>query len=101
MGGERSKLPELLQAAGVAPADVDTVIVTHGHMDHVGGILDAAGGAIVANIGHGRREVAEVVAQELAELTYVPPSFPTESRARLAVSAPPNRLRPPSRTRPT
>ena len=30
-------------------------------------ILDAGGGAIVMNIGHGRREVAEVAARELED----------------------------------
>src|SRR5712692_1138264 len=46
-------------------------------------VLDAAGGAIVVNIGHGRSEVAEVAARGLKELTYVVPTFATESRARL------------------
>jgi adenosylmethionine-8-amino-7-oxononanoate aminotransferase len=46
-------------------------------------ILDAAGGAIVANIGHGRREVAEAVAAALARTSYVVPVFATEERLRL------------------
>ena len=46
-------------------------------------VLDAAGGAIVVNIGHGRREVAEVYAQAAQEVTYVVPPFVTGSRARL------------------
>lgn len=46
-------------------------------------ILDAAGGAIVANIGHGRREVAEVAAAALERCTYVVPPFATEDRVRL------------------
>jgi adenosylmethionine-8-amino-7-oxononanoate aminotransferase len=46
-------------------------------------VLDAAGGAIVVNIGHGRREVAEVYAREAAEVGYVVPTFVTDSRARL------------------
>lgn len=46
-------------------------------------ILDAAGGAIVCNIGHGRQEVAEAGARALAEVTYVVPPFATESRVRL------------------
>ena len=41
-------------------------------------VLDAAGGAIVVNIGHGRREVAEVYAQAAQEVTYVVPPFVTE-----------------------
>ena len=46
-------------------------------------ILDAAGGAIVANVGHGRREVAQAVAQELERASYVVPTFATEGRVRL------------------
>jgi len=46
-------------------------------------ILDAAGGAILVNVGHGRREVAEVVARALEEVTYVVPVFATEHRLRL------------------
>ena len=32
-----------LQAEGIAPGDIDTVILTHGHPDHVGGNTDAEG----------------------------------------------------------
>ncbi len=46
-------------------------------------ILDAAGGAVVASIGHGRQEVAEVAARTLAETSYVVPPFVTEHRVRL------------------
>jgi adenosylmethionine-8-amino-7-oxononanoate aminotransferase len=46
-------------------------------------ILDASGGAIVANIGHGRREVAESYARELEKISYALPPFATESRVRL------------------
>ena len=46
-------------------------------------ILDAAGGAIVSNIGHGREEVAQAGARALAEVTYVVPPFATESRVSL------------------
>jgi adenosylmethionine-8-amino-7-oxononanoate aminotransferase len=46
-------------------------------------ILDAAGGAVVASIGHGRAEVAEAVARALVETSYVVPPFVTEHRVRL------------------
>jgi adenosylmethionine-8-amino-7-oxononanoate aminotransferase len=46
-------------------------------------IYDAAGGAIVANIGHGRTEVADAVRAALATETYVVPPFATPSRIRL------------------
>ena len=46
-------------------------------------ILDAGGGAIVVNIGHGREEVAEAAARGLREVTYAIPPFATEARIRL------------------
>jgi adenosylmethionine-8-amino-7-oxononanoate aminotransferase len=46
-------------------------------------ILDAAGGAVVVNVGHGRREVAEAYARSAARTTYVVPPFATEERVRL------------------
>ena len=32
-----------LQAEGITPADIDTVIITHGHPDHIGGNIDSEG----------------------------------------------------------
>ena len=32
-----------LRAAGIAPDDVGCVVISHAHLDHVGGVLDAAG----------------------------------------------------------
>ncbi len=46
-------------------------------------ILDAAGGAIVASIGHGRAEVADVAARAMAEISFVVPPFATPSRVAL------------------
>jgi glyoxylase-like metal-dependent hydrolase (beta-lactamase superfamily II) len=37
------KLIGNLQAAGIAPEDIDLVILTHGHPDHIGGNLDSQG----------------------------------------------------------
>jgi glyoxylase-like metal-dependent hydrolase (beta-lactamase superfamily II) len=34
--GTTGQLPDLLRTAGVEPADVDTVVLTHIHLDHVG-----------------------------------------------------------------
>jgi glyoxylase-like metal-dependent hydrolase (beta-lactamase superfamily II) len=36
-GGSGGQLWQELERASVAPADVDVVIVTHGHLDHIGG----------------------------------------------------------------
>ena len=46
-------------------------------------ILDAAGGAIVTNIGHGRERVVEKVAQATRETTYVVPPWITPARRAL------------------
>ncbi|MFQ6094747.1 MAG: MBL fold metallo-hydrolase [Candidatus Bathyarchaeia archaeon] len=37
------KLVPNLQSVGVAPRDIDTVILTHGHPDHIGGNIDSQG----------------------------------------------------------
>jgi glyoxylase-like metal-dependent hydrolase (beta-lactamase superfamily II) len=36
-------LPSSLSALGVQPGDIDSILVTHLHMDHIGGLLDSAG----------------------------------------------------------
>lgn len=41
-----------LQEAGVTPQDVDIVVITHGHGDHIGGIVDEAGELVFANARH-------------------------------------------------
>jgi len=46
-------------------------------------ILDAAGGAIVTNIGHGRERVVERIAQATRDYTYVVPPWITPSRRAL------------------
>jgi adenosylmethionine-8-amino-7-oxononanoate aminotransferase len=46
-------------------------------------ILDAAGGAIAVNVGHGRSEVVEAVSEALQEVSYTVPTFATPQRDRL------------------
>jgi len=40
MGRHAGKLAERLPAAGISAADIDTVLLTHIHPDHVGGLTD-------------------------------------------------------------
>ncbi len=43
------RLQDGLAAAGVAPGDVDTVVMTHLHPDHTGGLTSPAGEAVFPN----------------------------------------------------
>jgi glyoxylase-like metal-dependent hydrolase (beta-lactamase superfamily II) len=38
-----------LEAAGIDRGDIDTIIFTHGHLDHVGGACDASGAPVYPN----------------------------------------------------
>jgi len=43
LGPNTGKLLQNLQAGGIAPEDIDTVILTHGHPDHIGGNVVSEG----------------------------------------------------------
>ena len=43
LGVNTGKLLQNLKAEGITPRDVDTVILTHGHPDHIGGNTDTEG----------------------------------------------------------
>jgi glyoxylase-like metal-dependent hydrolase (beta-lactamase superfamily II) len=43
------RLLQNLQAEGIAPGDIDTVILTHGHPDHIGGNTVSEGGPAFPN----------------------------------------------------
>ena len=42
-------LVQSMRAAGIAPAEIDRVAITHAHPDHVGGTLDERGQLVFAN----------------------------------------------------
>lgn len=83
---------------GAVPAAIARAEGVHLYTDDGRAILDAAGGAIAVNVGHGRVEVADAVARALRETSYVVPVFATPERVALV-----DRLRsrwlPPSLTR--
>jgi glyoxylase-like metal-dependent hydrolase (beta-lactamase superfamily II) len=39
LGGEGGRLWAELQRLGIAPEDVDLVVISHGHLDHIGGLV--------------------------------------------------------------
>ena len=43
LGPDTGKLLQNLSNGGIAPGDIDLVIITHAHPDHIGGIVDAEG----------------------------------------------------------
>src|SRR5262249_4032720 len=49
MGPEFGQLPAHLAALGVDPADIATILVTHAHIDHIAGLVNASGGAAFPN----------------------------------------------------
>lgn len=46
---DAGRLPQSLRAAGVEPAQVTDILVSHAHADHIGGLLDADGALAFAN----------------------------------------------------
>jgi glyoxylase-like metal-dependent hydrolase (beta-lactamase superfamily II) len=49
LGPNTGKLLPNLQSGGIRPGDIDTVILTHGHPDHIGGNTDAEGRPVFPN----------------------------------------------------
>ncbi len=43
LGPNTGKLPKNLKSNGISPEDIDTVILTHGHPDHIGGNTTSGG----------------------------------------------------------
>ena len=46
------ELPRNMAEAGIDAAEIDTVVITHAHPDHVGGVVDENGKALCPNARH-------------------------------------------------
>jgi len=51
LGPNTGKLPDNLASLGVDPGQIDLVVLTHGHPDHLGGNTDASGTVLFPNAG--------------------------------------------------
>lgn len=69
-------LLEQLAAAGVAPSDVDLILITHDHFDHIGGLLKADGSRAFP------KAVLRVARREHAFWTEDPSRLPERLRDR-------------------
>lgn len=69
---------------GAPPVRVVGARGVHLHLDDGREVLDAAGGAIVANVGWGRAEVGEAMAAAAQTHTYSIPPWTSPERERLA-----------------
>jgi len=49
MGATAGKLPASLRAAGLEPSAITDVLISHGHGDHIGGLVDASGALTYPN----------------------------------------------------
>jgi glyoxylase-like metal-dependent hydrolase (beta-lactamase superfamily II) len=49
MAPTAGKLLNHLQTVQISPADIDTIVITHAHIDHIGGVLDAADAFVFPN----------------------------------------------------
>jgi len=52
VGRQGGELPDRLHDEGISPADIDTIILTHGDIDHIGGILTGDNQLAFPNAGY-------------------------------------------------
>jgi len=93
MGPVAGRLLTNLASAGITPADIDAVLLTHLHIDHVGGLTDATGAAVFP---HAHVFVAETEAAfwlDEARASEAPEAArPAFAIARAALAAYPGRV---------
>ena len=75
-----------MKEAGISPADIDAVVFTHAHIDHIGGVVDESGKVLFPNA---QFYIAETFAREpdqaIPEFARVVEQYPTSARAPAAL----------------
>jgi glyoxylase-like metal-dependent hydrolase (beta-lactamase superfamily II) len=66
------KLIENMKKEGIEPSAIDTIVYTHGHLDHVGGTFDSAGKLLYPNA---RQFVAKKEWDSWANMTEAAPTY--------------------------
>ena len=73
-----------LKAIGIQPADIDTVVITHAHPDHVGGTLDSRGELMFANATYFIHPTEWDFWMSETALAHAPPPMVQIARSNLA-----------------
>jgi glyoxylase-like metal-dependent hydrolase (beta-lactamase superfamily II) len=73
-----------LQAIGIQPSDIDVVVITHAHPDHVGGTLDPTGNLMFANASYFIHPAEWEFWMSEVALTQAGPSMVQIARSNLA-----------------
>lgn len=87
MGPTLGALHNSLVLAGIAAGDIDTVFLTHGHVDHVGGLTGPAGERLLPNAQLVAAEAEWAFTHDEAVFAAIPEAFRPSilaSRAQLA-----------------
>ena len=83
MDPQRAALYPFIAAPGRGVVTIERTEGVHWQMAGGHRVLDAGGGAVIANVGYGRQEIADTAAAALVRTTYVVPPFATEDRVAL------------------
>ena len=72
-GNTTGKLMSTLKGAGIAPADIDAVVMSHAHIDHCGGLISADGRQ---NFPNATYHIGEADFDYWTSNEKIPPTYP-------------------------